>query len=87
MTYWHTKMIQRIINEGYYEFEGSIDNFKKCISSFRVTKVLCDGNIQGIVLLEVLGRFKYHSTWHKVSISKDWSGKDKLYIEYQGETK
>ena len=23
-------MIQRIINEGYYEFEGSIDNFKKC---------------------------------------------------------
>lgn len=77
-------MIQKIINDGKYQFIGTIDNLKKCISSFRITKTICDEEVCGVYLLEVLGKFKYHGIWHRIKISKDWTGKDILYIEYQG---
>lgn len=77
-------MIQQIINGGSYEFKGTIQDLKHCINSFKVTKEICNGHIQGLDLLEVLGEFKYHGQKHKVHISKHWGGKDILYIKYRG---
>ena len=77
-------MIQQIINEGQYQFEGTLKDLKKCINSFKVTKVICQGEIQGLELCEVLGKFRYHGEIHHVYISKYWGDKDILYIKYQG---
>lgn len=77
-------MIQQIINTGSYEFQGTLQDFKHCINSFKVTKEICKGSIQGLDLLEVIGEFKYHGQKHKVHISKYWGPKDILYIHYMG---
>lgn len=77
-------MIQQIINGGMYEFKGTIIDLKKCLSSFKVTSIICDGTIQDIELYEAMGKFRYHGVTHKVHVSKHWGGKDILYIEYRG---
>ncbi len=77
-------MIQKILEEGEYKFQGDIQALKKCLSSFKVTEVICDGRILGVELMECLGKFRYHGENHIVHISKDWSGKDILYITYRG---
>jgi len=77
-------MIQSIIEEGSYKFSGNLDDLKRCLSSFKVTKVMCMGEIQGITLCEVWGKFRYHGENHRVYISKYWGDKDILFIEYRG---
>ena len=77
-------MIQAIINNGKYEFSGNLDDLKRCLSSFKVTKVICMEEIQGIKICEVLGKFRYHGANHKVHISKYWGDKELLFIEYRG---
>lgn len=76
-------MIQKIINDGKYKFIGNINAFKKCISSFKITKVISQGECQGIEMLEVFGKFRYHGRNHKIHVSKSWT-EDTLFIEYIG---
>lgn len=80
-------MIQKIINDGFYEFEGDLNDLKKCITSFKITKHICIGKILGVDLCEVFGKFRYHGVIYKVSISKHWGGKKKLFIKFLGEMK
>lgn len=76
-------MIQQIINDGKYDFEGTLKDLKKCINSFKVTKVIYDGEIQGMILLEVHGKFKYHGATYHILVTKDWM-KEVLHIKYLG---
>lgn len=77
-------MIQQIINKGEYTFTGTIEDLKKCISSFKMINVRCNGECLGIKLLECDGSFKYHQESHRIKISKYWGNKDILYIKYLG---
>ena len=79
-------MIHQILNDGEYEFHGTIEDFKKCISSFRITNTTCDGECCGIKLLECDGYFKYHQQHHHLHISKHWGNEDILYVKYLGAT-
>ena len=83
-TYWHLRMIQKILSEGSYKFEGDLTDLKKCMSSFKITEVICMGEIQELNLCEVFGRFRYHGQNHRVRISKYWGDKQILFIEYKG---
>ena len=80
-------MIQKIINEGSYKFLGTLQDLKKCINSFKISEVICEGQIQGLDLYEANGKFKYHGQIHKVHISKHWGDKQILYIKYLGGSK
>lgn len=77
-------MIHQIINEGFYKFNGDLNDFKKCISSFKITKVVHIGKVMNVELCEVYGKFKYHGDTHKIHISKHWGGENLLFIKYLG---
>lgn len=77
-------MIQQIICKGNYKFEGSLQDFKQCISSFKVTRVIKEGECFGIKLFEAIGKFKYHGETHKIHISKSWNDANVLFIKYLG---
>lgn len=77
-------MIQQIITKGSYNFQGSLEDFKHCISSFKVTKVICEGEIQGIKIFEGFGKFRYHNEFHNIKISKLWTDSNVLVINYLG---
>ena len=77
-------MIQEIINKGHYTFKGDLHDFKHCVSSFKITKVICIGEVLGIKICEVHGKFKYHGDYHKVYISKRWGEENILSIQYLG---
>lgn len=75
-------MIQQLLTKGKYEFQGDIKDFKRCISSFKITKVIQDGEWQGIKFFEAEGKFRYHGEIHCIKISKAMNGENKLYIYY-----
>lgn len=77
-------MIQKILIEGKYKFRGDLDDFKRCISSFKITKITRMGEICGVKMCDVEGRFRYHGDTYKVYISKLWND-EILLIEYRGE--
>ena len=77
-------MIQKIINDGKYEFRGTLEDFKKCIGSFKITKEIRMGKILDIEMCDVEGKFRYHGVGYKISIHKHWT-EDILFIEYRGE--
>ena len=77
-------MIQEIINKGSYRFSGTVDDLKKCIGSFRITKVIRSGNIMGVEMFDADGKFRYHGIIHKVYISKLWN-ENTIIIEHRGE--
>lgn len=77
-------MIQKIILDGEYLFSGDLNDLKRCLSSFKITKVICEGEISGVKLCEVHGKFRYHGQTHRVHISKHWGGEKKLFIRYRG---
>ena len=81
--FWQS-MIQEILNKGSYKFSGTVDDLRKCINSFKITTVVCEGCVQGIDLYEAYGKFKYHGHYHKVHISKHWGGEQILFIKYLG---
>ena len=76
-------MIEKIINNGKYNFEGTLDDLKRCIKSFKVVKVIYQGEIQGMNLLEVHGKFKYHGVTYHVLVTKDWI-RELLHIKFLG---
>ena len=76
-------MIQKILNNGRYEFRGNLDDLKKCLGSLRVTKIIKMGRVCGIEMCDLEAKFKYHGTTYKLFISKVWS-EDKLIIELMG---
>ena len=77
-------MIQQILSEGTYLFKGNLQEFKRCISSFKVTKVIQDGECLGIKIYEAIGKFKYHGETHRIQISRSWSDEKVLFIKYLG---
>lgn len=77
-------MIQQILDKGHYKFEGDLQDFKRCISSFKIIKVMQDGECLGVKIFEAIGKFKYHGEIHKVHISMDWSNSKFLFIKYLG---
>ena len=77
-------MIQQILCKGSYKFEGDLQDFKRCISSFKVTKVIQDGECLGIKIFEAIGKFKYHGETHKIHISRSWNDERILFIKYLG---
>ena len=77
-------MIEKIINTGEYVFDGDLTDLKKCLSSFKIVQVTCDGELLGVKFCEVLGRFRYHGENHLVHVSKHWGGEKKLFITYKG---
>ena len=77
-------MLDKIINQGSYQFTGNIQQLKKFLGGFKVTEVITDGWIQGINLYSCYAEFKYHNEIHKVEIVSDFTGKNILNIYYKG---
>ena len=77
-------MIQSIINTREYNFKGTLDDLKKCLNSFRITKVLAMGTVNGITMCDIEGTFKYHGMIYKIYVNKIWT-EDVLIIKYRGE--
>ena len=77
-------MIQQILSKGSYKFEGDLQDFKQCISSFKITKVIQDGECLGVKIFEAIGKFKYHGNIHKIYISRSWNDTGILFIKYLG---
>ena len=78
-------MIQKILTNGRYEFRGTIEDLKKCLNSFKITKVIRMGTTCGINMCDVEGKFKYHGIIYKLYVSKIWTD-DILILEYRGES-
>lgn len=76
-------MIQELLTTGSYDFNGDLNDLKKCVNSFKITKTITMGEIQGIRLCEVYGKFKYKGAYHKVHIQKYWD-RDVLKIDCIG---
>ena len=77
-------MIEKIINDGGYEFHGSIRELKKYLGGFHITEVITDGEIQGINIFSAFAEFRYHGDIHKCVISSKFSKEPVLIIEYKG---
>lgn len=76
-------MIEKLINSGSYKFEGTIEDLKKVLKKFRVTRVTHDGNIQGVNIFTCEAEFEYDGTRH-IEISKDFLNDNLLHITYKG---
>jgi hypothetical protein len=77
-------MIQQIINNGTYKFQGNVSDFKRCISSFKIIKVIQDGECLGIKFFEAIGQFKYHRIIYTIQLSKSLANEDVLFIKCLG---
>lgn len=77
-------MIQQIINKGEYIFQGTIQDFKNCISSFKILEVIHDAEVCGCRVYDCLGKFRYHGETHSIYIQQHMGGQDILYITYRG---
>lgn len=77
-------MIQKILASGHYDFRGTLEDLKKCISSLKVTKVIRMGNICGYDMCDVECKFKYHGKAYNLYVSKIWT-EDLLKLEFRGE--
>jgi hypothetical protein len=77
-------MIQELLTKGRYKFNGTLKDFKKCLSSFKITSVIRDEYIGDVYMYMCYGFFRYHSEQHKISIDKAMNGTDVLYIKYLG---
>lgn len=77
-------MIEKIINKGSYRFIGTVDELKRYIGGFKITKVITDGQIQGINIFSATAEFRYKGARHRLAITSEFSSDNILILEYRG---
>ena len=77
-------MIEKIINEGHYRFIGTVEDLKHYIGGFKITKVITDGQIQGINIFSAFAEFRYRGNRHKLAVTSEFSSEKILILEYRG---
>ena len=77
-------MINEIINTGYYKFNGSLKEFKRCVGTFKIKNVQVDTVISDVELFIAEGEFKCKGKIHRIILRKDFCDSNILHIEYKG---
>lgn len=77
-------MIETIIKNEAYTFEGDLQQFKRHIRNLKITETIREGECLGIKIFEAIGRFKYNGLNHEIKISKSWDKSNRLFITYLG---